>query len=108
MSIVATNTFISQNPGAIKAAIAMFSGPNQLFDSNAGGVAQNFLHTYPLYNMTTAQYTFFMSFSQWSPDGSMHTLEYQAAINTLYSYGVMTKNVTLSQAIDTQFVSSFP
>jgi ABC-type nitrate/sulfonate/bicarbonate transport system substrate-binding protein len=108
MSIVATNTFISQNPGAIKAAIAMFSGPNQLFDSNPGGVAQNFMHTYPLYNMTTQQYQFFMSFSQWSPDGSMHTLEYQQAINTLFTYGVMTQNITLSQALNTQFVPTFP
>ena len=108
MSIAVTNTFMAAHPDAIKAAIAMFGTPNQIFDTNAGGAAEQFMATYPDYQMTASQYQFYASLSQWSVDGTMHTLEYQSAINTLYAYGVLGTNLTLSQAISTQFVQVIP
>jgi uncharacterized protein YraI len=108
MSIAVTNTFLAAHPDAIKAAIAMFGTPNQIFNTNAGGAAEHFMATYPLYNMTSTQWTFYSSLSQWSVGGTMHTLEYQSAINTLLADGVISTNLTLSQIISNQFVPVLP
>jgi ABC-type nitrate/sulfonate/bicarbonate transport system substrate-binding protein len=107
-SVVALNTFVAAHPNAIKAAIAMFSGVNTLFNTNPGGVAQKFMASYPLYNMTTAQYDYFMSTSHWSSDGTIHSLEYQSALTTLQNYGVITSNLTASQVYTNKFVSVVP
>ena len=108
MSIAVTNTFMTAHPDAFKAAIAMFGVPIQIFNTNAGGAAEQFMATYPDYQMTASQYQFYASLSQWSVDGTMHTLEYQSAINTLYGYGVLGTNLTVSQVISTQFAPVIP
>jgi ABC-type nitrate/sulfonate/bicarbonate transport system substrate-binding protein len=107
-SVVALNTFVSAHPDAIKATIAMFSGVNSLFNTNTGNVAQSFMATYPLYNMTTAQYSYFMSISHWSSDGTIHSLEYQTALTTLYNYGVITTSLNASQVYSSKFVAVIP
>jgi ABC-type nitrate/sulfonate/bicarbonate transport system substrate-binding protein len=107
-SVVATNAFIAAHPDAVRATLAMLGYANNFFNTNPAGQAEQFMATYPLYNMTTTQYNYFMALSHWSSDGTIHSLEYQAAINELYAYKVISTNLTASSVYSGEFVSVVP